>query len=562
MILWILPKFLTVRIEPWEIGVRRSLTGGITERDFAFGYQLRLPFIHSYYRLPRTLQYLNYVSTGQPGDQGALEIRTSGNNVIFVDISVPWRIKEGEAWQIVREGFIDTYGTKVQSTTTGVLRSVLAQMTNLTIYDSDKRIAVADSITPVLNKELAQYHVVAEQVVIRAIRFRKEYESKLQNKQLFIVQGKLDEALRKESVAKQDTETLEKTIDKEMSLKREEWNKKIEELRTRLELQIAAVEAEAVQYDRKKRSEADAFFTEAKAEGDLAEAKAEALGEKLKARALASRAGRTYSAITAVENFPARRNPAQLKRPAVHAALRFDEGLATVLLGSVTCSSDLFCLLPLAGGLWAAYAWWRNARAQLGDGDETGLGIGEFERLRKLAKRHPRIDQAIKLRINIVAAGDEESKASLSVKVDSALRRLGEQVTLHERIGQALENIDRDRLAREATGARAQADTAEPDDSVHALADQLQLQLEQVDRLTERRRALDNAADRIVLLLGNLNLALLEAASSRATDDADKVHSVLSSLEDAKETVRQTTDAEEEISRFLKASQITALAQR
>ena len=303
LILWLLPKFLTVRIEPWEIGVRRSLTGGITERDFNFGYQLRLPFIHSYYRLPRTLQYLDYVSNGVAGDQGALEIRTSGNNVIFVDISVPWRIKDGEAWRIVREGFIDTYPTKVQSTTTGVLRRVLAQMTNLNIYDSDKRMEVAQSITPVLNEELAQYHVVAEQVVIRAIRFRKEYEAKLQNKQQFIVQGKLDEALRKESVAKQDTETVEKTIDKEMSLKREEWNKKIEELRTLLELQIATVEAEAVQYDRKKRSEADAFYAEAKAEGDLAEAKAEALGERLKAKALASRAGRTYSAITAAENF-------------------------------------------------------------------------------------------------------------------------------------------------------------------------------------------------------------------------------------------------------------------
>ena len=303
LVAWLLPKVLMVRIEPWEIGVRRSLTGGITEQDFAFGYQLRVPFIHSYYRLPRTLQYLNYVSTGQAGDQGALEIRTSGNNVIFVDISVPWRIKEGEAWMIVREGFIDTYPTKVLSTTKGVLRSVLAQMTNLTIYDTDQRMKVAESITPVLNQELAQYHVVAEQVVIRAIRFRKEYEDKLQNKQLFIVQGKLDEALRKESVAKQDTETLEKTIDKEMSLKSEEWNKKIEELRTRLELQIAKVEAEAVQYDRKKRSEADAFFAEAKAEGDLAEAKAEALGEKLKAAALASKAGRTYSAITAAENF-------------------------------------------------------------------------------------------------------------------------------------------------------------------------------------------------------------------------------------------------------------------
>ncbi len=303
LILWLLPKFFFTKIEPWEVGVRRSLTGGISERDFDFGYQLRIPFIHSYYRLPRTLQYLNYLKDAPPGEQGELEIRTSGNNVIFIDVSVPWRIKDGQGWQIVREGFVDSYPARVQSTTTGVLRRVLAQMTNVNIYDSDRRIEVAKSITPILNEELAQYHVQAEKVVIRAIRFRPEYERKLQRKQLLIVQGKLDEAERKRSVAEQSTETLEKTIEKDKALKEQEWNKRIEQLRTRLELEIAAIEAEAVQYDRRRRSEADAFFAKAKAEGDLAEAKAEALGERLKAKALASRAGKTFSAITAAENF-------------------------------------------------------------------------------------------------------------------------------------------------------------------------------------------------------------------------------------------------------------------
>ena len=44
-------------------------------------------------------------------------------------------------------------------------------------------------------------------------------------------------------------------------------------------------------------------MSQATATGDLAEAKAEALGQRLKAKALATKAGRTYSAITAAENF-------------------------------------------------------------------------------------------------------------------------------------------------------------------------------------------------------------------------------------------------------------------
>ncbi len=302
LVLWAFPKLFLVRIEPWEIGVRRSLSSGIEEEDFHFGYQFRLPLMHSYYRMPRTLQYLDYRES-PGGEAKALEVRTSANNVIFVDVTVPWRIKEGQAWHIVREGFIGTYATKVQSTSTGILRETLGKMNNLDIYDTEKRQAAGAAILPVLNEALAQYHVEAESVVLRAIRFRPEYEQKLQDKQYFIVQGKLDEAKRKESVAVQETDTLEKGIEKDINLKREEWNRKIEELKTKFELQIAATEAQAIRYDRGERSEADAFYSKAKAEGDLAETKAEALGQRLKAKALASQAGRTYSAITAAENF-------------------------------------------------------------------------------------------------------------------------------------------------------------------------------------------------------------------------------------------------------------------
>jgi len=58
--------------------------------------------------------------------------------------------------------------------------------------------------------------------IIRSIRFRPEYEQKLQNKQFYIVNGKLDGAMEKVSVARQKTDTLEKTIEKDVALKTEE----------------------------------------------------------------------------------------------------------------------------------------------------------------------------------------------------------------------------------------------------------------------------------------------------------------------------------------------------
>jgi regulator of protease activity HflC (stomatin/prohibitin superfamily) len=303
LVLWMIPKLFVDRINPWEIGVRRSLTGGITEEDFGTGYHFALPIFHSFYRLPRTLRYLSFNGDDSDADAGTLEVRTKENNVLFVDVTIPWRIKKDAGWRIIREGFGDSYAQKVQSTAGGVLREGLAELTNLDVQQTDKRQATADAILPRLNTALEQYHVVADRVVIRAIRFRPEYEQKLQDKQNYLVQGRLDDARRVESVAIQATDTFEKGIDKNINLKRQEWNEKIESLKTVYELEIAAIDAEAQQYDKKRRSEGDAFYSEAQATGDLAEAKAEALGEKLKSAALASSAGRTFSAIQAAENF-------------------------------------------------------------------------------------------------------------------------------------------------------------------------------------------------------------------------------------------------------------------
>ena len=203
-------------------------------------------------------------------------------------------------------------------------------------------------------------------------------------------------------------------------------------------------------------------------------------------------------------------------------------------------------------GLWGLLVWWRRSSRALTPGDEM-LGFAEFDRLRKLAKTYPRLETALRLRISIVQAASANNKATLSAQVDAALRRLGEQISLKERIKETLATIDRERLAREAAGARAQADRAEPDDDVHELATQLELQLEQVDRLTSRQQSLDSAADRIVLLMGNLNLALLEAESSKATEDGDKVQMVLQHLEEAGDNLRRNSEAEAEVAQMLRS---------
>lgn len=302
LVAWVFPRMILTKIEPWEIGVRRSLTGGIDDKDFGLGYHVALPLVQGFYRLPRTIQYLDF--NDDPGATAStLEVRTRENNVIFVDVSVPWRIKDGAGWQIVREGFLDSYPDKVRSTAQGVLREGLAELASTDIMLPEKRKETGVKILARLNPQLDRYHVVADSVVIRGIRFRPEYEQKLQDKQYYVVQGKLDQALKEQSIAVQTTETAEKGIDKEVNLKREEWNGKIEALKSEYEIKIATTDATAVKYDKRKRADGDAIANTMHAEGDLAEAKAAALGERLKSAALSSRAGRTYSATKAAEGF-------------------------------------------------------------------------------------------------------------------------------------------------------------------------------------------------------------------------------------------------------------------
>ncbi len=296
---WLFPKACLQTIDPYDIGVRRSLTGGIAEEDFGVGYHISLPLWHRWYELPRTMHYLDFSSdSGQ-----SLDVRTKENNVIIIDVTITYSVVPGQGWRIVKEGLNLDYPAKVKSAALGILRENLAKLSNTDVQDPDQRQRIADETLPVLNEALAQYHVIASHVVLRAITFRSQYEAQLQRKQLFSVQAELDQALKQRSEAEQKTETVEKSIEKDVALKEESWNKEIEELKSEYQIKIAAIEAEAVEYDRRRRAEADAMYTELNAEGDLAEALAEALGEKLKAAAVATRAGRTFSAIEAARRF-------------------------------------------------------------------------------------------------------------------------------------------------------------------------------------------------------------------------------------------------------------------
>ena len=130
---------------------------------------------------------------------------------MFVDVTVPYRIKPGEAHLIMKAGNHvltnnDTYRFQrlAAETTVSVLREDLANLTSSDFYNTDKRLAVAGDTLRVLNEELAPLHLEASGVLVRAVTFRPEYEVQLQAIQLNEQNKLLDGA--REKVAKQQQE--------------------------------------------------------------------------------------------------------------------------------------------------------------------------------------------------------------------------------------------------------------------------------------------------------------------------------------------------------------------
>lgn len=296
-----LPVCSTSVVNPDEIGVRRSLVSGVTQEDFGQGRVFDLPMYHQVYRLPKFLLYEHFGAAHGT----ALNLRTRDNNLIDVDVSIVYRITDGEGHKIIEEGLQDTYRLKVQSISKGFLNENLAELSNRDMMETAKREEFANVAVEAINRDLSQYHVkvIKGGVVLRAVRFKGKYEEKLQDKQLYQVKAKLDEAKRQESEAVTITDTKQKEIQKDQKLETEAWNNKIETQRSGFEIGIAEIAARALRYDRERRAAADALCQKAGADGQLAEAKAEALGKRLEAEALATPAGRTYSAIVAVQNF-------------------------------------------------------------------------------------------------------------------------------------------------------------------------------------------------------------------------------------------------------------------
>jgi hypothetical protein len=188
--LWIVPRVFLVQVKPGEIGVRQSSLSGVHGKDLEPGWHYRVPGVHKVHMLPATFDFLDY--SGEEGNhQESLQIRTRDNNIVLLDVSVPVRIRPGYAHALVEAGnhARDANGRYrfnrlAEETTVSVLREHLADLDSVGFYTTERRLVAAERTLEVLERELEPLNVSAEVVLVRAVRFRPEYENQLQQIQL------------------------------------------------------------------------------------------------------------------------------------------------------------------------------------------------------------------------------------------------------------------------------------------------------------------------------------------------------------------------------------------
>ena len=230
--LWIIPAIFTSTIGPNEIGVRQSATSGVLDEDLGPGWHMRIPGVHKIIRVPASYFMLDFTDDDR-GPQKPLVIRTKDNNTVELDISIPVRIKPGEAHLLVSAGnhVQDPdgryrYMRLAEETATSVLREQMAVLDSVGFYSTDRRVAIEDVALKALNKQLAAMHLEAQAVLVRAVRYRDEYEKQLQQIQLNEQNKLLDAASQKLANVQQSLDNYQQGTNAQVAERQQEWGKR------------------------------------------------------------------------------------------------------------------------------------------------------------------------------------------------------------------------------------------------------------------------------------------------------------------------------------------------
>lgn len=331
---------LIKRIPPATVGVKQSMWGGgIIEEDYPTGFRLGIAGYHKWYLMSDKTHFIHFTESS-PGSSSEtdshnppLNVRTRDNNVVAIDVSVAYRIRNKEAHEIVQKGLQLSYKERVKQKVLGVLRAELSTLSSEDLQSTETRLKKVDEALPVLDAALAEFHCTSTAILIRRFAFEPQYEEKLQEKQYLRQKAKLDEALTLQAEEQKKVNQIDRQIGAAVLQKEQDWEKRLQEKKSEYEVLIAEIRADARIYEQRTLAEGEAGKVIAEANGKLAIEKAEALRNQLRTAALNSDGGSILLAIEAAENLQMPTVTLNSDDPAVPMVLDLNQ-LTRMLIGS------------------------------------------------------------------------------------------------------------------------------------------------------------------------------------------------------------------------------------
>jgi regulator of protease activity HflC (stomatin/prohibitin superfamily) len=234
-------------------------------------------------------------------DRPSLEIRTRDNNTVQIEATVTYRIKAGEAHELVREGLEHDYRARAASTVEDVLRAELRNLSSEDWFDTSRRLEELARIEPMIEGAFDALHLLLGDVLIHSSTFPSAFEQKLQEKQIYYQQALLSNAKRdvEDAQAQAGLTVTETESEEKKSLA--EWNKRLQEARSSSLIELAEILPRAERYEKETHASADLACERLVGEGELDLERAKAEAERLRIQALAGEGGRLYLAMRAAQ---------------------------------------------------------------------------------------------------------------------------------------------------------------------------------------------------------------------------------------------------------------------
>lgn len=272
---------LTQRIEPDELGVRQVYLGpnkGVQQTILGAGLHLVIPGYERLHVFPRDLQVLElndselaHVSNDRDAARRedflvapAIRIQTSEGYQVTVDISVLYRVTD--PYKVVTTvGAGRIYETKVVARRADkILRQTLGKLDAEDFYNDDLRIRMAEETRQQLSADLDNWGIQVWGVLIRHYAYDQRYQNAIEQRKI------------------QDQNVFKNQAEAFSASKEAEKNRVLAEGQAGVDVELERGRAEV----RKINAEADSYYRQRVAEGDLLVSLAEAEGTQLENRAL------------------------------------------------------------------------------------------------------------------------------------------------------------------------------------------------------------------------------------------------------------------------------------